>query len=207
MVKERKDESEDNKKIKKESDLKKFLKKRSFLYLMCAVVFVVFFVPDMIAPSDLEKKLTLNFPEGQGPYYTAWDIVKSYKGGDISPDGYTLLETLITQLEKMYPNEQILKHNATKLEVSSVISKCLWYDITTQSLTDYSNQKIDSRGLTWICTDTNDFGGTPMFEVNFTLETYNFGKQYIWNVNVMTNEITPLNDEARQMMDIVEFYD
>ena len=34
----------DDKNVKKESDLKKFLKKRSFLYLMCAVVFVVFFV-------------------------------------------------------------------------------------------------------------------------------------------------------------------
>ena len=44
-----------DKNTKKESDLKKFLKKRSFIYLMCAVVFVVFFVPDMIQPSDLEK--------------------------------------------------------------------------------------------------------------------------------------------------------
>ena len=36
-----------DKNVKKESDLKKFLKKRSFIYLMCAVVFVVFFVPDI----------------------------------------------------------------------------------------------------------------------------------------------------------------
>ena len=50
-----------DKNIKKESDLKKFLKKRSFIYLMCAVVFVVFFVPDMMAPSDLENKLVQNF--------------------------------------------------------------------------------------------------------------------------------------------------
>ena len=41
MVKERKDEPEENKKAEKESDLKKFLKKRSFIYLMCAVAFVV----------------------------------------------------------------------------------------------------------------------------------------------------------------------
>ena len=41
----------------KESDLKKFLKKRSFIYLMCAVAFVVIVVPDMIAPSDLERVL------------------------------------------------------------------------------------------------------------------------------------------------------
>jgi len=34
MVKDWVDESDEGKKIKKESDLKKFLKKRSFLYLM-----------------------------------------------------------------------------------------------------------------------------------------------------------------------------
>ena len=44
MVEERKDKREEDNKIKKESDLKKFLKKRSFIYLMCAVFFVVFFV-------------------------------------------------------------------------------------------------------------------------------------------------------------------
>ncbi|SVC46972.1 uncharacterized protein METZ01_LOCUS299826, partial [marine metagenome] len=59
MVEHSRSDKDDNK-VKKESDLKKFLKKRSFLYLMCAVVFVVFFVPDMIAPSDLEKKLVEN---------------------------------------------------------------------------------------------------------------------------------------------------
>jgi len=37
MVKERKDESKDDKKPKKESDLKKFLNKRSFIYLSAAV--------------------------------------------------------------------------------------------------------------------------------------------------------------------------
>jgi len=52
MVKERKDESKDDKKPKKESDLKKFLNKRSFIYLSAAVFFVVFIVPDMIAQND-----------------------------------------------------------------------------------------------------------------------------------------------------------
>ena len=46
---------EENKQPKKESDLVKFLKKRSFIYLACAVVFVVFFVPEMLQPDDLEK--------------------------------------------------------------------------------------------------------------------------------------------------------
>ncbi|KFM15087.1 hypothetical protein AAA799O18_00215, partial [Marine Group I thaumarchaeote SCGC AAA799-O18] len=54
------DSDKENNNTKKESDLKKFLKKRSFIYLMCAVAFVVIVVPDMIAPSDLEKKLVEN---------------------------------------------------------------------------------------------------------------------------------------------------
>ena len=114
MVKEQRDKSEDDKKIKKESDLKKFLKKRSFLYLMCAVVFVVFFVPDMIAPSDLENKLVENLESDE--QNTAWNIVKSYNGPDNS--GYNLFDAIISQTENAYPNEKILQHIDTMLEVS-----------------------------------------------------------------------------------------
>ena len=80
MVKERKDEPEDDKKPEKESDIKKFLKKRSFIYLMCAVAFVVIVVPDMIAPSDLEKSLVENLETDE--QNIAWNIVKSYQGPD-----------------------------------------------------------------------------------------------------------------------------
>ena len=115
MVKERKDESKGDKKPKKESDLKKFLNKRSFIYLSAAVFFVVFIVPDMIAPSDLEKKLIENLESDE--HGIAWNIVKSYRGPDDS--GYNLFDTTITQIENAYPNEQILKHNDTVLEVSA----------------------------------------------------------------------------------------
>ena len=114
MVKEERHESDEDKKIKKESDLKKFLKKRSFLYLMCAVAFVVIVVPDMIAPSDLDKKLVENLISDE--QNTAWNIVKSYKGAD--DDGFNLFDTMITQIENAYPNEKILKHNDTMLTVS-----------------------------------------------------------------------------------------
>jgi len=65
MVEHSRQPDKDDNTVKKESDLKKFLKKRTFLYLMCADVFVVFFVPDMIAPSDLEKKLSVNFDSNE----------------------------------------------------------------------------------------------------------------------------------------------
>ena len=171
MVEERKDESKDDKKPKKESDLKKFLNKRSFIYLSAAVFFVVFIVPDMIAPSDLEKKLVENLESDE--QNIAWNIVKSYRGSDDS--GNNLFDAIITQRENAYPTEKILKHNDTMLEVSVL---------------DMQEQK-----------------GASFYDVHFTFQTYNAVQEYIWNVNIETEEIIPLNDGAKKMMDIVEFYD
>ena len=171
MVKERKDELKDDKKPKKESDLKKFLNKRSFIYLSAAVFFVVFIVPDMIAPSDLEKKLVENLESDE--QNIAWSIVKSYRGSDDS--GNNLFDAIITQRENAYPTEKILKHNDTMLEVSVL---------------DMQEQK-----------------GASFYDVHFTFQTYNAVQEYIWNVNIETEEIIPLNDGAKKMMDIVEFYD
>jgi hypothetical protein len=161
----------DGKKVKKESDLKKFLKKRSFIYLMATVVFIVFFVPGMIEPSDLEKKLTENFESNEQKI--AWDIIKLYKGAD--DNGSNLFDTIITQIENAYSNEKILKHNDTFLEIS---------------VQDIQEQK-----------------GVGFYEVNFTFQTYDDVRKYIWNVNIETEEIIPINDGARKMIDIVEYYD
>jgi len=170
MVEHSRSDKDDNK-VKKESDLKKFLKKRSFLYLMCAVVFVVFFVPDMIAPSDLEKKLVENL--GNDEQNIAWNIIKSYKGVD--DEGFNLFDTIITQTETAYPNEKILKHNDTILEISAV--------------------------------NIEEENGVVFYEVNFTFQTYDDVREYIWNVNIETEEIISINDGARKMMNIVNFYD
>jgi len=171
MVKEERHESDEDKKTKKESDLKKFLKKRSFLYLMCAVAFVVIVVPDMIAPSDLDIKLVENLISDE--QNTAWHIVKSYKGAD--DDGFNLFDTMITQIENAYPNEKILKHNDTMLTVSV---------------------EEAARSASHV-----------FYEVNFTFKTYNVMEKYIWNVNIETEEIIPISDGARKMMNIVDFYD
>ena len=171
MVKERKDESEDDKKTKKESDLKKFLKKRSFIYLMCAVAFVVIVVPDMIAPSDLEKSLIENLETGE--QNIAWNIVKSYQGHDNS--GYNLYDTIITQIENAYPNENILGHRDTSIEISAV--------------------------------DMQEKVGDDIYQIHFSFETYDDNRDYVWQVNIQTNEIFPINNGAKKMMNIVEFYD
>ena len=171
MVEERKDKREEDKKIKKESALKKFLKKRSFIYLMAAVFFVVFIVPDMMAPSDLEKKLTVDF--GSDEQNIAWNIIKSYNGAD--DEGFNLFDTIITQTENAYPNEKILQHRDTMLEISVL--------------------------------DIQEQNGVGFYEVSLTFQTYNDAKKYIWIVNIETEEIIPVSDGARKMLNIVEHYD
>jgi|TARA_B100001105_G_scaffold252149_1_gene243151 hypothetical protein len=166
-------DSDSNKKegTKKESALKKFLKKRSFIYLLCTVVFVVFFVPDMIPSDDLEKKIILNLEsDGQKD---AWQFVKSYQGKD--DNGSNLYDIILTQIKNAYPTENILKHNDTILKISVA-------DIQKQ----------------------NNVG---FYEVNFTFQTYDKIREYIWNVNIVTEEIIPVNTGARKMLNIVDNYD
>ena len=161
----------DNKDIKKESDLKKFFKKRSFIYLLCAVVFVVFFVPDMIQPSDLEQVLVKNIEDDNQK--SAWEIIKQYKGTD--DKGSDLFDIIITQIENAYPTEKIFEHRDTILEISVL--------------------NIEKEN------------GVGFYEVHFTFQAYNDFREYVWNVNILTDEVFPVNDGARKMLNIVDNYD
>ena len=114
MTKDKKFNSEDEK-PKEESDLKKFFKKRSFIYLLCAVMFVVFFVPEMMQPSELDQKMT-EILDGDDENH-AWSILKSYKGTD--DKGSTLCEIIMIQIENAYPSEKILNHHDTSIEISA----------------------------------------------------------------------------------------
>ena len=120
---------------------------------------------------DLEKKLPANFDIREQEI--AWNIIKSYKGAD--DEGSNLFDTIITQTENAYPNEKILKHNDTILEIS---------------VQDIQEQK-----------------GVGFYEVNFTFQTYDDVRKYIWNVNIETEEIIPINSGASEMMNIVDFSD
>jgi len=155
---------------KKESDLRKFFKKRSFIYLMCAVVFVVFFVPDLIQEDELEQKLTKNLDEQQK---IAVDIMKSYQGTD--SQGLRLFDAIMIQIENAYPTEKILEHKDTIFELYAL---------------DMQVQK-----------------GNGIYEVHLTFKTHNLSKEYIWDVNVNTDEIMAVNDNARKMLNIVDNYD
>jgi len=170
MVKNSNSDKKDNY-PEKESDLKEFLKKRSFIYLMCAVAFVVIVVPDLIAPSDLEKKLIENLENDE--QNTAWQIIKSYKGAD--NEGSNLFDIIIIQIENAYPTEKIFEHRDTILEISVL--------------------NIEKEN------------GVGFYEVHFTFQAYNDFREYVWNVNIVTDEVFPVNDGARKMLNIVDNYD
>ena len=165
------DIDKENNQPKKESDLVKFLKKRSFIYLACTVFFVVFFVPDMIQPDNLESKTILNLADDEQK--VAWEIIKSYKGTD--DEGSNLFDMLILQIENAYVSEEILKHKDTKLEIS---------------VSDIQDQK-----------------GAGFYEVHLTVKTHDNVREYIWNVNIDTEEIAFANNGAKKMLNIVDNYD
>jgi len=170
MTKDKKFNSEDEK-PKEESDLKKFFKKRSFIYLLCAVMFVVFFVPEMMQPSELDQKITEILDSDDENH--AWSILKSYKGTD--DKGSTLGEIIMIQIENAYPSEKILKHHDTSIEISA--------------------------------SDAQEERGSGFYQVHFSFKTYDNAKDYFWHVNIQTDEIIPLNDGARKMMNIINNYD
>jgi len=170
MTKDPKFNSEDEK-PKKESDLIKFFKKRSFIYLLCAVMFVVFFVPEMMQPSELDQKITEILDSDDENH--AWNILKSYKGTD--DKGSTLGEIIMIQIENAYPSEKILKHHDTSIEISAL--------------------------------DAQEEQGSGFYQVHFSFKTYDNSKDYLWYVNIQTDEIIPLNDGARKMMNIINNYD
>ena len=45
------------------------------------------------------------------------------------------------------------------------------------------------------------------YEVKFTFQTYDDVREYIWNVNIDTEEIASANNGAKKMLNIVDNYD
>ena len=86
-----------------------------------------------------------------------------------------MYDTIIIQIENAYPNENILGHRDTSIEISAA--------------------------------DVQEKVGDGVYQVNFSFETYDDNRDYVWQVNIQTNEIFPINNGAKKMMDIVEFYD
>ena len=82
--------------------------------------------------------------------------------------------------------------------------------IKTQRENAYPGEQILKHNDTMLTVSVEEAArsaGSAFYEVSFTFKTYNAMENYIWNVNIETEEIIPISDGARKMMNIVDFYD
>jgi len=55
--------------------------------------------------------------------------------------------------------------------------------------------------------DIQDQKGAGFYEVHLTVKTHDNVREYIWNVNIDTEEIVSANNGAKKMLNIVDNYD
>lgn len=102
----------DRKKDKpKESEFKKFVKKRAPIYLAVAALIVVFVIPELT-----KKDLQSYFPENLAvEEHEALDLLMKYSGSD--GGGLSLMEAVSGKISKEYPNENIYDNKKTSVDV------------------------------------------------------------------------------------------
>ena len=55
--------------------------------------------------------------------------------------------------------------------------------------------------------DIQDQKGAGFYEVHLTVRTHDNVREYIWNVNIDTEEIASANNGAKKMLNILDNYD
>jgi hypothetical protein len=150
---------------------------------MCAVAFVVIVVPDMIAQNDVGV--------------VVW----------VSPSSAPEMPPLKLSDSEL-TDEQNTAWNIIKSYKGADDDGFNLFDtIITQIENAYPHEKILKHNDTMLTVSVEEAADHAFYEVNFTFKTYNAMEKYIWNVNIETEEIIPISDGARKMMNIVDFYD
>ena len=129
--------------------------------------------------------------------------------------GLQMYDKTIYDLEKKLPagldiREQKIAWNIIKSYKGADDEGSNLFDtIITQIENAYPNEKILQHRDTILkisvlyTQEQNDVG---FYEVKFTFQTYDDVREYIWNVNIETEEIIPINSGASEMMNIVDSY-
>lgn len=95
----------------KESEFKKFLKKRAPIYLGVIVLIVIFVVPEL-TKGNLES----NFPEDLSEKEKqVVDTLMSYKGPN--DKGLSVLDAISNKINEEYPNEKIYDNKKTTVNL------------------------------------------------------------------------------------------
>jgi len=96
----------------KESQFKKFVKKRAPIYLGVIALIIVFIVPEL-TKGDLES----SFPESLTQEdREVVDLLMSYKGSN--EKGLSVMDAISDRIKEEYPNEKIYDNKKTILEIN-----------------------------------------------------------------------------------------
>ncbi|KAF6243492.1 hypothetical protein C6988_03400 [Nitrosopumilus sp. b1] len=72
---------------------------------------------------------------------------------------------------------------------------------------DYSDEKIYDKKDTKISFSVMPSEGENNFDVTLLFDTYRESREFVWNVNLESNEITAESLDAKHILDIVNYYD
>jgi len=82
-------------------------------------------------------------------------------------------------------------------------------DVLSDQINDkYSNKKIFDHKDTVaniFAIDTAGTLGQSTYEVHFTFDTSKENHEYVWSINIDTNEIKAINPEAKRILDLVNY--
>lgn len=107
----------------KQSEFKKFLKKRAPLYLGAIALIIIFVVPEL-TKSNLES----NFPDLSEKQKQIVDTLMSYKGPN--DKGLSVLEAVSNKISEEYPNEKIYDNKKTKVSLLVTNTESEDYQVT-----------------------------------------------------------------------------
>ena len=79
--------------------------------------------------------------------------------------------------------------------------------LSDQIKDDYPNEKIfehkDTKAEFFVIEKSEQ----QVYEVHFTFFSHKENREYIWNVNIATDEVIPENPDAKKITNIVNYYD
>ncbi|QUC64682.1 hypothetical protein NsoK4_09770 [Nitrosopumilus sp. K4] len=96
----------------KESEFKKFLKKRAPVYLGVITLVIVFIVPEL-TKGDLQSSFPEDLSEQEKQ---ALDKIMSYRGPN--GKGLSVLDAISNKIAEEYPNEKIYDNKKTNVDVT-----------------------------------------------------------------------------------------
>ena len=125
---------------------------------------------------------------------------------------FVVPELTQSNLEKFYPEnlsqnqEQALKtvmsYNGPNQKGLTVIDA-----LKQQIDDDYSDEKIYDKKDTKISFNVNPTENENSFDVTLIFDTYKESKEFVWNVNLKSNDIKAESLDAKHILDIVNYYD